>query len=214
MKKAFTFGILPIVLGAIAAIFRARELAFGFDFASGLPNGTVNTTPMLLVLAGIMLVAVIALTFKKKPEVLDAKKHIAHTAVSLIGVAVMLALGGYVFWQNQVERDVIMNIFAVVCLLNAFAFAILGLRNLRANANGIYSFLALVPVVWSCVALILVFRERVADPIIADFVFLLFAFICILLFSYAQTGYVYRKNRILITSWGLEKVPRVRLSAD
>lgn len=198
MKRVLAVAIAPIVLGIIAAFFRARELAFSFDFTTGLPKETLIATPVLLGAAVILLLAALIGSWKRKLPVSEPSAHPALVTVSLFGCAVMLALGGLEIYTNRFTRDVILYVHCALTFLCSAAFAILGLRCLRANQNGIYSFFAIVPVFWACFSLIMIFRERIADPIIADYIFLLFAFICILLFTYAQAGYIYRKNRIKV----------------
>lgn len=198
MKKILVIGILPLVMGIIAGILRAYELAFSFDFVSGLPKGALWITPVILIVGVILLVASIALTVKREFPPSEEKKSVSQMAVSFFGCAIMLALGGYVFFVNHVQAETINLIFAAICLIAAFSFALLGTKNLQNNENGLYSFMALFPVLWACVALILVFRDRIADPIIADYIHLVFAYIAILMFTYAQSGYVYRKNKLWV----------------
>lgn len=199
MKKVLFLGILPIVLGIIAGVLRGYELAFCYDLQNGMPIKGLGITYALAILAAVILVVAIALSVKRKFEVKEASKSLAHTLAALLGAAVMLALAAYVFVQNQEERDVITLIFSAVCLLNAFAFALLGIKNLKNNENAIYSFMTLVPVLWACIALILLFKGRIIDPIYEHYVFIVFAYICILMFCYAQTGYVFGKNRLWVT---------------
>lgn len=198
MKKVLVIGILPLILGIVAGILRAYELAFSFDFASGLPKGNLWITPAILIVAAVLLIASVALTLKREFPPQEEKKSISQTAVSFFGCAVMLALGGYVFFINRIQGEAINLIFAAICLVSAFSFALLGAKNLQNNQNGLYLFMALFPVIWSCVALILVFRDRIADPITADYIHLVFAYIAILMFTYAQSGYVYRKNKLWV----------------
>ncbi len=198
MKKILVIGILPLILGIVAGILRGYELAFSFDFASGLPKGTLWITPVILIVGVILLVASIVLTVKREFKPCEEKKSVSQMAVSFFGCAIMLALGGYVFLINQVQAEAINLVFAVICLIAAFAFALLGAKNLQSNANGLYSFMALFPVLWACIALILVFRDRIADPITAHYIHIVFAYIAILMFSYAQAGYVYRKNKLWV----------------
>ena len=198
MKRVLAVGIAPIALGMIAAFFRARELAFSFDFTTGLPKERLIVTPLLLAVAGILLFATLFWPQRKDAENAQRSAHPLLMIVSLFGCAVMLALGGIEFYTNRFTKDMILYVHCVLTFLCGAAFAILGLRYLRSNQNGIYSFFAIVPVFWACFSLIMIFRERIADPIIADYIFLLFAFICILLFTYAQAGYIYGKNRLKV----------------
>ncbi len=200
MKKILLIGIAPVILGIIAGVIRAYELAFSFDFASGLPKGNLWATPAIIVVAAIMLAVGILLTFKKNFAAQDERKSTSHTVAAFFGCAMFLALGGYAFVTNQVEGEAINLIFAVISLLCAFAFALLGAKNLQNNQNSLYSFMALVPVIWSCIALILIFRDRIADPIAADYIHIVFAYIGILMFTYAQSGYVYRKNTLWVAA--------------
>ena len=198
MKRILAIGVAPAVLGVVAAFFRAKELAFSFDFATGLPNGALVITPILLVLAAVLLVLCLVFPRRIVREPAPERAHPGLAAVALFGCAVLLALGALELYENQLARDMILYIHCALTFVTAAALAVLGLRGLRWSANSAYSVCGILPVLWACFSLILIFRERIADPIIADYVFLLFAFVCILLFTYAQAGYVYRRNRLRV----------------
>ena len=199
MKKALFLGILPIVLGLLAGVLRGYELATCYDLQNGMPIKGLGITYALIIFAAVILVAATIFSIKRKFEVKETGKSFALAFVSILGAAVMLALAAYVFVRNQQERDAVTLIFSAICLLNAFAFALLGIKNLKNNENTVYSFMALVPVLWACIALILLFKGRIIDPIYEHYVFIVFAYICILMFCYAQTGYVFGKNRLWVT---------------
>lgn len=197
MKKIICIIPIAVILGLLASILRGYELAFGFDLVTDLPIEGARMTPALLVLALAIAAGAFFLVRKVKFEAKEAKKSIAHTAASLFGAAAMFALGGYVLFTNHMG-EVILYLFAALCFLNAISLAILGMKNLVADDNPIYSLVAFFQVLWATLAVILIFRERVSEPIAEHFVFLLFAYLCILLFTYAQIGYVYGKNRLAV----------------
>ncbi len=198
MKKIIWIIPTAVILGILASVLRGYELAFGFDLSSGLPTSALWVTPTLLAVGAVVAIAAFVIIRKKSVEPQEEKKSPVHTAVSFACSAIMLALAGYSVFVNQMQGEVIIYLFAALSLLNAASFAVLGVKNLRANDNPIYSIFTFIQVLWATLAVILVFRERVSEPIAEHFVFLLFAFLCILLFTYAQTGYVYGKNRIAV----------------
>lgn len=200
MKKFYWFIPIAVVLGLLASWARGYELAFGFDPISGLPVSGAWIVWLLMAVAVSVGVGAILLVGKGAPEAKEIKKTPTFTGVSLLASAVMLGLAGYVFFTNQMSGETILYIFAALSVLNAISFALLGVKNLSANDNPIYSVFTFVQVLWATLAVILVFRERVSEPVAEHFIFLLFAFLCILLFTYAQTGYVFGRNRFAVAA--------------
>ena len=198
MKKILWCIPVAIVLGLAASIARGYELAFGFDALSGLPTGMAWITGLLLAVGAALGIMCLLLIWKKVPEAQEDKKSAIFTGASLLCAAIMLALAGYSFFTNRMGGDMVVYILAALSVFNAISFALLGAKNLKANESPVYNFFAFVQVLWATIAVILVFRERVSEPIAEHFVFLLFAFLCMLLFVYAQTGYVYGKNRFAV----------------
>ncbi|MBR5478676.1 MAG: hypothetical protein IKU84_00695 [Clostridia bacterium] len=200
MKKFFYLIPTAAVLGLFASWARGYELAFGFDMISGLPVSGAWIAWLLMAVAALIGVCVFFMLGKKVPEARDAKKSPVYTGVSLFAAAVMLGHAGYVFFTNQIVGETILYLFAALSVLNAISFALIGVKNLIANDNPIYSVFTFVQVLWATLAVILVFRERVSEPIAEHFIFLLFAFLCILMFAYAQTGYVFGRNRFAVAA--------------
>lgn len=198
MKKILWCVPAALVLGVLASILRAYELAFGFDFMTELPTDKEWITVLLMCVAALLGVVLFLLIGKKKPEAKEPVKSNVYTGFAFFASAVMLALGGYAFFENQIKNETILYVFAALSILNAMSFALLGAKNLRDNESPIYAFFAFIQVLWATLAVILVFRERVSEPIAEYFIFLLFAYLCILLFTYAQTGYVFGKNRFAV----------------
>lgn len=198
MKKFLWIIPVAVILGLAASVARGYELAFGFDMMSGLPTGMEWITIVLLAAGACLGILCLVMVKKSVPAAQDEKKSPVLKVVSLLCTAIMLALAGYSFYANRVEGDLVVYIFAALSVLNAISFALLGGKGLKANDNSVYNVFAFVQVLWATIAVILVFRERVSEPIAEHFVFLLFAFLCILLFTYAQTGYVYGKNRFAV----------------
>lgn len=199
MKRLLAIGLIPLALGVAGAFVRARELAFAFDPTTGLPKQTLIGTTILMIGGALLLLYALAIGFKVKAKPIPHHKSTIFTVVALVSFAVLLGLAGYQFYQNTQVKTMIGYVLAVLTLFCSISIAITGIQCLRSNDNAIYSLFTILPVFWACFSLILVFRDRIADPIIADYIFLLFGFICILLFLYTQAGYIYRKNRLMLS---------------
>lgn len=199
MKRLLAIGLIPLALGIAGAFVRARELAFAFDPTTGLPKQTLIETTILMIIGALLLIYALIIGLKVKIKPMPQQKSPIFTAVALVSFAVLLGLAGYQFYQNIQVKALIGYVLAILTVLCAVSIAITGIQCLKSNDNAIYSLFAILPVFWACFSLILVFRDRIADPIIADYIFLLFGFICILLFLYTQAGYIYRKNRLRLS---------------
>lgn len=195
MKRILTLGFLPLVLGLAGAWLRAYELAYVFDPVTGLPSNPMAVTPVLigLTLAGAAIFIAAALLYRPKEP--HGKPGPMFLAASSVAFAVLFGFAGYLFYQCTKAFTITQLIFGLLTLYCAAAVLTLGVKRLDGSPSSVYSVMAVAPVFWACYALILIFRERISDPIILDYIYLLFAFICILLFSYCQAGYVFGRNK-------------------
>lgn len=195
MKRIFLFGILPFILGLAASWLRAGELAFVFDYASGLPSNPMWYTPALsaLVVICMVLFFIFALRFKHAEPHGNASPVFMPAACA--SFCILFTFSGYELYLYTQTREITSLIFGILTLLCSISQLFLGIKRLEMRDGTVYNMFAAIPVFWACYALILIFRQRISDPIISDYFYMLLAFVCILLFVYAQCAYVFGKNR-------------------
>jgi len=195
MKRISLFGILPFIIGLVAAWLRANELVYVFDPITGLPSNSMWVTGSLVVLACAVASFFLVVALRRKCEPPTGKPSLGLIPSACASFCILFALSGYELYSYMQSRVVTDLIFGVLTLLCSVAQLFLGLKRLEARDNMAYNIFAAIPTFWTCYALILIFRQRISDPIISDYVYLLLAFVCILLFAYAQCGYIFGKNR-------------------
>ncbi len=195
MKRIFLFGILPFILGLVAAWLRAGELAYVFDFSSGLPSNPMWFSPVLSALVIICVILFLIFAFRFKPGEPHGSASPALMPAACASFCVLFTFSGYELYLYMQTREITSLIFGILTLLCSVSQLFLGIKHLEIRDNTVYNIFAAIPVFWACYALILIFRERISDPIISDYIYLLLAFVGILLFVYAQCGYVFGKSR-------------------
>lgn len=202
MKRIFIIGILPFLIGVVGAYLRAHELIFVIDEVTGLPSSGSSVTAVLGGLSILLAVSLLICSFvayKKESTVPDTAKNSLGVPVSAVLSAVLLfAYGGYKLYICAADFEVTSLIYGFLTVYCAASILIIGLMRLENRDNALYAVFAVVPVFWACFSLILLFRERISDPIILDYIYLLFAYISILLFAYAVSAFVFGKNRLVI----------------
>lgn len=195
MKRIFLFGILPFILGIAAAWLRAGELVYVFDPSSGLPLNPMWFTPALGALVLICEILFLFFALRAKPDEPHSSASPALMPAACASFCVLFAFAGYELYLYMQTREITALIFGILTLLCSVSQLFLGIKRLELRDSTVYNVFAALPVFWACYALILIFRERISDPIISDYIYLLLAFVCILLFVYAQCAYVFGKNR-------------------
>ena len=193
MKRFLAFGVLPLMLGLFGAWLRANELVYVFDAQTGLPANTMWVSPALITLSVFVFAFSVVSAFicKKPSPKTDSKLLPSCSAVSLL---ILLVLGGFEFfsYMQSFAFFVVFNaILSIVCGASLF---FIGSKKLEMRDNVLYNVFAALPAFWACFAVILVFRERIAHPIVSSYAYLLFAFLSILIFTYSQCGYIFGKK--------------------
>lgn len=199
MKRILTLIVLPLFLGLCGAVLRAIELAYSFDPVSGLRTTKLAATPALMVLCGVAVLAFLLISGRTRPNpnAPDAPRPVFR-AVSVLAALILLALAAYQIKacvDEFVLTTLIQALLTVYCAVSLFAF---GKTGLASRPSSGYAVLAVVPVFWACFTLILVYRKWIEDPILLDYVYLIFAFITLILFLFALTGYVYGKRSFFL----------------
>ena len=102
-----------------------------------------------------------------------------------------------------VVLSIMNSTFALTALIQALlsVFAATGVLvmakyGFKKADGGTYAVLVSVPVFWLAYTLILVFRDRIADPILLDYAYLLFACTSALLFLYTVAGNLFGKGKL------------------
>lgn len=195
MKRIFPLCILPLFLGLCGAFLRATELSYAFDPETGLFVNRLSATPVLMILSCIALLVFFLLSFRLPTEESKAPSRV-FPLLSAGAALVLLLSAGFQLYLCITEGFAITTLIqALLSVYTATALLALGKNRLAPASGGAYSIFCVAPVFWMCFTLILIYRDRIADPILLDYTYLLFSCVASLLFFYALAGCLYGKNK-------------------
>lgn len=208
MKQAKILPVLMVVLCLPGVVVRALHLLSGFDVATGLP---IAGSPWVWYVAGLLVLAAVlyaafslplraanALPFER---LLGTQGTGFRMAAVVSGLLLMLGGLGYLYLTvTTVETDaaswakVLELVYAV--LTAACGLSAVGLAKAQgAPMDERSAALTLMPLLWSCVHLLVNYRMTCVDPKLASFAFGLAADILLVLAFYHLARLLYGKPR-------------------
>jgi len=198
MKRSLSFIGLPLFLGLCAALLRATELSYSFDPSTGLYLSGLAATPVLMILSGVAFLLFATLTFfTKEDEKCEAADSPALLFVGLACTIILLASAALQIYFAVTQVFSMTNLIqALFSVYAACASLALCKKGFAPSNGGTYAVFAIAPALWVSYTLILIYRDRVADPILLDYSYLLFAVVGAVLFLYALAGCVFGKKKL------------------
>jgi len=188
---------LPITTGICGALLRASQFTHAYDPQTGiLKNGEPVTYGLLAVCIIAVLMAIIA-AFLLKRGVEFNTVHLplfVKASMSLSSV-VILIYAGITFFSLRENFDAAKLVLGLFSVYTSVALLVMGKYQLSERESTAYCIFSAVPAFWACFMLILTFREKISDPIIANYVPLMFSYISILFFSYSLCAHVLGKSK-------------------
>ncbi|MBQ4544220.1 MAG: hypothetical protein II996_01450 [Oscillospiraceae bacterium] len=188
---------LPVTAGICGALLRSWQIRYAYDAETGiLQSGNLITYGLVAVCVIAALMAVIAAFLLKRGLPLPADKtgSISSAALSVAAV-VVLAYAGMIFWSLREGFSGVQLVLALFSVYCSVALLVMGKYRMQERDSTAYCVFSAVPVFWACFMLILTFREKIADPIIANYVPLILSYISILFFCYSIAAHVLGKNK-------------------
>lgn len=202
MKRWLSFVVLPVFLGLCGALLRATELAYSFDAQTGLYLHKMAATPVLMGLSVLVILVFAALSFRYRAEDAPKAPESGLLPGGMVATVALLACAGFQIYRCiTVGFELTLLIQALFSLYAATAALALAKNSFSLANGGAYAVLVVAPVFWLCFTLILIYRDRIADPILLDYSYLLFACISALLFFYALAGRLYGKGSLRICAF-------------
>ncbi|MBQ3055167.1 MAG: hypothetical protein IJC88_03600 [Oscillospiraceae bacterium] len=197
MKRSLSFIGLPLFLGLCAAFLRATELSYAFDPETGLYLSGLSATPALMILSGVAFLLFSALAFFTREEPLDAPTSPVLLPVGLVCTLILLASAAFQIYFGITQVFSMTNLIqALFSVYAACAALVLCKKGFAPSNGGTYAVFAIAPAIWVSYTLILIYRDRVADPILLDYSYLLFAVVGAVLFLYALAGCIFGKKKL------------------
>ncbi len=192
--------VMPIVTGVCGAIIRAAQLTAAFDAETGLLESNSPLTMALVAVSVIAVVMALISAFVLKNGVTLPKSDDGKFVTIPLTFAAMLILAysGVIIFGLRDRFDTAELVFALLSIYCAVALLAMGKYRMAERDSIAYCVFSAVPVFWACFLLIMTFRVKISDPIIADYAILIFGYICILLFAYALAAHLLGKNRFAV----------------
>lgn len=208
MKQTRFLPILMIVLCLPGVVVRALHLLNGFDIGTGLPavgDAWVWYFTALLVLAAVVY-AVLSLPLRKRnavpfEQLLGTQSPLFRMAAVISGLLILVGGVGYLYLTMTTgEEDaagwakILEIVYAVVSVL--CGMCAIGLAKAQGGEMTTQSAkLTLVPLLWSCLHLLVNYRMTCVDPKLASFAFGLVADVILVLAFYYLARLLYGKPR-------------------
>lgn len=208
MKQTRFLPILMIVLCLPGVVVRALHLLNGFDIGTGLPavgDAWVWYFTALLVLAAV-LYAVLSLPLRRLnampfEQLLGTQNPLFRMAAVVSGLLILVGGLGYLYltmttgeedaagWAKILE--IVYAVVSVLCGMCAIGLAKAQDSEMTAQSAK----LTLVPLLWSCLHLLVNYRMTCVDPKLASFAFGLVADVILVLAFYYLARLLYGKPR-------------------
>ena len=189
--------LFPITAGFCGASLRATQLK---ALADGAHNLAAPTYGLIIVSVIAIFLALVAALLLKNGINFSCRFHdSALLGVSSVGAVILLLHAAFLLFalkDNFRATDLILALFS---LYSAVSLIVLGKYNLAERESSAYCIFSAVPAFWAAFLLILSFRDKISDPIISNYIFLILSYISILFFLYSVTAHVLGKNRKFIS---------------
>ncbi len=184
--------LLPLTAGLCAASLRATQLNYPIEAASSAPSfyGLV-----IICVIALLMAVIAALLLKNGIEYTSVFLTKALPIASFVSAACILAYAGTLIVSLAGSFSVLTLVLVLLSVYACVSFIALGRHRLAEREDTAYCIFSAVPVFWVCFMLIVTFREKIADPIISNYVFLILAYISILVFGYSTCAHVLGKKR-------------------
>lgn len=186
MKKLyFPLVALAVVFGITGAFLRANLL-----------ESATELTPLWILFAVALAVSIVfAFLFRKAKSLLSESTKNTVLFPFAISALLILAYAGLLAFSLREKLEPVEVVLALLSLYSAVSLLVLGKYNLAERDSTAYCTFAAVPVFWACFLLIIAFREKISDPVISNYVLLIFTYIAILFFAYAIAAHLLGKNK-------------------
>jgi len=202
-KLAVTVTLFSLFAGIAGYFLRTDELLYVFDPKTGLPERGAATTTGLILLTVFFLITVSVFSFltlrRKKPATGFSNTFNSNSdiyPVFFVLLALLWAVGTLLHLLFLMETETLYSIdilFIALSLLPAacIAFFAIGVYH-KSRGNAPY-IMSIIPSVFMCFWLILLYRQNAANPILLSYVYQSLAIVSAALSFYYTSGFVCEK---------------------
>lgn len=202
MRKHSLLPILALLGGVLGSVFRQKQLETGMEAETGLPIPG-NIYSILLILLTLILAAML-MVFLRKLRLSQFRgglelglPTVVYPVVTSLGSLALFASGviglvGYFVTSpgEDMLKNLFLSAFALVCALATGIFSLGVYRQRSLRRHGVA---AIIPVFFTCLWLIVDYRDQSSNPVILSYVYETFALICGILGFYYASGFVFNR---------------------
>lgn len=188
---------LPVVTGICGAVLRASQIKHAYDLETGiLRSGEPSTYGLIAVCVIAALIAILAAFLLKNGFEIKSEKLGKILFLSTVTAsAFILVYAAMTLCSLLDEFSVPTLILGLISVYCAVAFLVLAKYSFTERDDVTYCIFSAVPSFWACFMLILAFRDKISDPVIANYAPMIFSYLSILMFCYSVAAHILGKNK-------------------
>ena len=183
---------LPLTTGICGASLHAAQQSLPIESAA-------NSSPLygliIVSIVALLMAVIAAFLLKKGVDYSSVFLTKALPTASFVSAAIILLYAGILIFSLFEGFSGLTLVIALLSVYACVSIIALGKYKLAERDDQSYCIFSAVPVFWIAFILVVTFREKIADPIISNYVFLILSYISILLFGYATCAHVLGKKR-------------------
>ncbi|MBR5542885.1 MAG: hypothetical protein IKU65_02165 [Oscillospiraceae bacterium] len=187
---------LPATAGICAAYLKAMHIshseAGAFEAIVG-EAASVGFSAVCII--AVLMALVAAFILKNGVAFRSGKTEAAAKAALSVCAVLILAYAGTLLISLRNGFEAITLILGLLSIYCAVSFFVMAKHSLAVCDSVAYCVCSAVPVFWACFLIVISFREKISNPIISEYVTLIFAYISILLFAYSLAAKILGKKK-------------------
>ena len=190
---------LTVAAGLISGYLRTIEMSHGFTAEGFSIPGNGWHVAALVITIIIALVSMFFSFFMLMPEsrrsAMILTKTDPITSVLYYAAALVMLVGGII---NIVGAIIVFNIgwlvAGILLLLSVASIVALGISLRKAAFPKALATVAILPIFWACVHLILHFQKDTQNPVIAEYMYAVLAMVFFVLLLHSETGILFQRH--------------------
>lgn len=209
-KTAYTVPALVFLMGIVGFILRRRELATAFEEGTGFLKRGETSVYLVIGLTAIAAVFVILFAWMAlKGRASDVRYEKAFAMRSffglflytLLGLSMLGAAALYFVESKEAGTHTMVPelVFSAFAALSGIAVVIMASTSFKGKGNMKGSFFSIIPPLFLCFWLILLYKENASNPILLEFCYRCLALAASALAFYYSAGYAYGRARPKMT---------------
>jgi hypothetical protein len=216
-KSTVVIPLLALIAGGIGFLVRLAEVNTGFEATTGFAkrDSLMSTLLIILVVAVLVLSAVAGvMTASRRKADNDYGRAFAPKGFIYLATSFVLAFAWLVadvlyffdYYGRYMETavdigltagfPVLETIFVFLAAVSAISLIFLARGAYRGRAGGEMLLFSIIPSVFFCFWLILVYKNNASNPVILSFCYQCLAIAAAALSYYFSAGYVYKKSAV------------------